>query len=403
MAETNERRRSIYPWLRRETFKTSVSYVISLAIHTLIFFLLFATVVLDGGGGPGDGYGGKGELFSTLAGHGRLDYQTNRTEESDSLHEEIAKEIEQLQPLPEVQSEVTPDLSDVGVRLSAVAPKINPVPVAQSLKNMPPPSTGGGMALGPGIGAGGGAGGGIGRGFGRGFGDFVGLLQKMGFDVVFVIDVTDSMDFVLADVKQRVRELVDDIRRLVPNARVGMVLYKDKGEEFVVRKSDLTFHFDKLQAFVSSIQAGGGGDYEEAVMDGLKTAIRDIGWRKFAHRVIVLVPSSPPHPQEVSETDQLVQSFHQAGGVVHVLDLSEPMHVNYEKATKKWLYGENATTISPLPDFYKEMEAYFAKLAKDGGGVLIPISHEQQISQELLVAAFGPQWKQEVAKFSGAR
>ena len=36
-----------------------------------------------------------------------------------------------------------------------------------------------------------------------------------------------------------------------------------------------------------------GGDYEEAVMDGLKTATQQINWRKYAHRVIVRAPSLP--------------------------------------------------------------------------------------------------------------
>jgi hypothetical protein len=390
----------LYPWLRRDYFKTSVSYLVSLAVHALIFLFFLATIVLDGGGGLGNSMGGKGEAFSTLVGHGMLDQQTNRTDESKSLQEEIAKQVEQVQPLPEVASEVTPDLSDVGVKLAEVAPKINPLPMASALRNMPPPSTGGGMALGPGIGAGGGAGGGIGRGFGRGFGDFVGLLEKTGFDVVFVIDATDSMDFVLSPVKAQLANLVETIRRLVPNARVGLVLYKDKGEDFVVRKSDLTFHLDKLASFISGIQAGGGGDYEEAVMDGLKTAVQQINWRKYAHRVIVLVPSSPAHPQEVRQTEEFVRSFHQNGGIVHVLDLADIMHRNYEVEVYTRMYGKPPEQISPLPQFLRELQGYNANLARVGGGELIPLTSGDKITEQLMIAAFGPKWRKEVEKFA---
>ena len=69
----------------------------ALAALLLLFFV--ATVVLDGGGGAGDSMGGKGEMFSTLSGHGMLDKQTDRTDESKSLQEEIAKAVEQVQPL----------------------------------------------------------------------------------------------------------------------------------------------------------------------------------------------------------------------------------------------------------------------------------------------------------------
>jgi hypothetical protein len=402
MAETRKKRpplTSLYPWLRRDYFKTSVSYLVSIGVHALLLLFFFATVVLDGGGGLGDSMGGKGEAFSMLSGHGELDKQTSRTDESKSLQEEIAKAVEQVQPLPEVASEVTPDLSEVGVKLADVAPKINPLPQASALRNMSA-STGGGMALGPGIGAGGGLGGGIGRGFGRGFGDFVGLLEKRGFDVVFVIDATDSMDFVIEAVKRELANLVDTIRKLVPNARVGLVIYKDKGEQFVVRKSNLTFHLDKLRSFISGIQAGGGGDYEEAVMDGLKTATQQMNWRKYAHRVIVLVPSSPAHPQEQAQTEEFVRSFHQNGGLVFVLDLADIMHRNYEIETWTRMYGHPPDQISPLPAFLRDLQAYNANLARLGGGELLPIGQGDRITEQLMIAAFGPKWRKEVQKFA---
>jgi hypothetical protein len=403
VVETRKKRpplTSLYPWLRPDYFKTSVSYIVSIAVHALLLLFFVATIVLDGGGGAGDSMGGKGEMFSTLSGHGELDKQTNRTEESKSLQEEIAKAVEQVQPLPQVASEVTPDLSDVGVKLAEVAPRINPLPQASALRNMAPASTGGGMALGPGIGAGGGLGGGIGRGFGRGFGDFVGLLEKTGFDVVFLIDATDSMDFVIEPVKQQLANLVETIRKLVPNARVGLVLYKDKGEDFVVRKSDLTFHLDKLRSFIGNIQAGGGGDYEEAVMDGLKAATQQINWRKYAHRVIVLVPSSPAHPQEEKQTEEFVRAFHQNGGLVYVLDLAEIMHRNYEVEVYTKMYGHPPDQISPMPPFLKDLQTYYANLAKLGGGELLPIGQGDRITEQLMIAAFGPQWRKEVEKFA---
>ncbi|MEA2624032.1 MAG: hypothetical protein QOD06_77 [Candidatus Binatota bacterium] len=391
-----------YPWLRRGRFRTSVAYLVSLAIHAGIFLLLLATVVLDGGGGPGDSYGGEGKLFSLLSGHGRLDYQTERMEKSDSLHEEIAKAVQQVEPLPEVTNEeVVPEIAEEGVKLAAVAPRINTVPqAASSMRNMAPASTGGGMALGPGVGAGGGLGGGIGRGFGRGFGDFVGLLQKWGFDAVFVIDATNSMEFAISAVRGRIADLVGDIQQLVPNARVGLVVYKDKGEDFVVRKSDLSFRLEKLRAFVSSVETSGGGDYEEGVLDGLRTAVQEITWRQYAHRVIVLVPSSPPRRDEMPEIESLVTGFHSKGGMLHVIDLADLMHVNFEREFEKRMYGKEPEKITALPDFYRDMQTFFTRLAGEGGGQMIALQSKQAITEQLLIAAFGPRWKAEVAKLS---
>ena len=401
MAETRKKRPKItalYPWLRRDYFKASVSYIVSIVVHALILLFFVATVVLDGGGGRGDSMGGKGEAFSTLVGHGMLDQQTNRTEESKALQEEIAKAVEQVQPLPEVASEVTPDLSDVGVRLSDVAPKINPLPMASAMRQTA--STGGGMALGPGIGAGGGLGGGIGRGFGRGFGDFVGLLEKVGFDVVFVIDATDSMDFVIDPVKQQLANLVETIRKLVPNARVGLVLYKDKGEDFLVRKSDLTFHLEKLRSFIQGIQAGGGGDYEEAVMDGLKVATQQMNWRKYAHRVIVLVPSSPAHPNDVQQTEEFVRAFHakrrHRSRARSRRDHAPQLRDRVQHQDVRQAAG-SALADAAVPEGARDERNSLAKL---GGGELLPIGEGDRITEQLMIAAFGPQWRKEVAKFA---
>ena len=393
------RRPPVYPWLRRDYFKTSVSWLLSLAVHAIVFLFLLATVVLDGGGGPGSGAGGKGELISTLVGHGRLDAQTERTDDSQSLEEAIQRAATDVEPLPVVASVVTPDLSDVGVRLSDVAPKINPMGTASRLSSTGG-ATGGGMAIGPGIGSGGGMGGGIGRGFGRGFGDLVGLMQKWGFDVVFVIDATNSMEFVIDVVKKRVTDLVGRIQNLVPNARVGIVVFKDKGDDFTVRMSSLSFHADKLQSFISSVKAGGGGDYEEAVYEAVRSAVEEMDWRQYANRAMVVVPSSPPKQAQIGALEKMLRDFHDKGGTVHFVDLADAMHRAYEIEISKTLHGRMPDKISPLPAFLQENQELYRRFARAGGGELIEVEETTDLAENLLVAAFGPQWRKEVGRFS---
>jgi hypothetical protein len=390
----------VYPWLRRDYFKTSVSWIVSVAIHAVILLFLLATVILDGGGGPGTGEGGKGELISTLVGHGQLTTQTERTDESKSLEEAIQKAASDVDPLPQVVSQqVTPDISDVGVKLSDVTPKINPMLGTQSnLRSTG--STGGGMAIGPGLGAGGGMGGGVGRGFGRGFGDYIGLMQKWGFDVVFVIDATNSMEFVIDTVKRRLSDLVGRIQGLVPNSRVGIVVFKDKGDDFTVRMSTLSFKADKLQSFIQSVKAGGGGDYEEAVYEGVRTAIEEMEWRQYANRAMVVVSSSPPRKEQVDALEKTLRSFHEKGGTVHFVDLAEQMHREYEVTLHRTLHGRDPDKISPLPEFLRENQNLYRRLAREGGGELIEVTDRTDLAENLLVAAFGPQWRKEVGKLA---
>lgn len=398
-AQRPRKKAPVYPWLRRDYFKTSVSWLVSLVAHAVVILFLLATIVLDGGGGPGTGAGGKGELISTLVGKGQLNAQTERTDDSKSLEEAIHKAASDVEPLPQVaSSEVTPDLSDVGVRLNDVAPKINPMGTASSLRSSG--ATGGGMAVGPGTGAGGGMGGGIGRGFGRGFGDFVGLMQKWGFDVVFVIDATNSMEFVIDTVKRRITDLVGRIQNLVPNARVGFVVFKDKGDDFTVRMSSLSFHADKLQSFISSVKAGGGGDYEEAVYEGVRTAVEDMDWRQYANRAMVVVSSSPPKAQQIAALETTLRGFHEKGGTVHFVDLADAMHRSYEIELHRTLHGRDPDKISPLPEFLRQNQELYRRFARHGGGELIEVKETTDLAENLMVAAFGPQWRKEVGRFS---
>ncbi|MGO9452527.1 MAG: hypothetical protein ACLQDV_16030, partial [Candidatus Binataceae bacterium] len=81
-----------------------------------------------------------------------------------------------------------------------------------------------------GIGRGGGMGAGYGHGIGSGFGGFIGELRRKGLDVVLVIDGTGSMNLIIDDVKAKMAQLIQSIHRLVPIARVGIIIFGGKGE-----------------------------------------------------------------------------------------------------------------------------------------------------------------------------
>src|SRR5215475_7844322 len=183
-----------------------------------------------------------------------------------------------------------------------------------------------------GLGVGGGGGNGVGLGslgisLDSAFGKYVGGLRKVGLDVVIVVDATGSMQNVIDDIKKRLDDLAVTLQRLVPTARIGAVAYRDRdddkvataprqSEDFLVRWSDLTFNVKKVQTFLDGIVAEGGGDWEEAVKDGLECAMRKLKWRPDAKKVIILVGSSPPHQKDVATVRQLVESWHDRGGVV---------------------------------------------------------------------------------------
>ena len=236
-------------------------------------------------------------------------------------------------------------------------------------------------------------------GLGGGFGDYVGGLRKVGLDVALVIDTTDSMQFVIDDVKKKLAQLVGTLQQMVPASRVGIVVYRDKGDEYVVKWTDLSFHTDKLQEFISHVRADGGGDFEEAVKEALEAAVNDLKWRKDSKKIIILVGGSPPHPWDVDDVHKIVKDFHRRGGYISTIDVTLQMHDEFDRAMWRSLHGKEPYKPSPLPEFYKETSKSFGEIAHEGGGELISLDQNKALIREVLELTFGSRWKVEMAKY----
>ena len=246
------------------------------------------------------------------------------------------------------------------------------------------------------------------------FGQYVGGLRKQGLDVALVIDATGSMQNVIDDLKRRLDDLVVTMQRLVPNARIGAVAFRDRAddkiataprqsEDFLVKWSDLTFKGSKVKTFLNGLVAEGGGDWEEAVKAGFEAAMNQLKWRPDAKKVIILVGSSPPHAAELPALRQLVVDWQTRGGVVSAIDVSQRLHEEHERRLHRWLYGEELAKVSPMPDFYRQVQQSYGDLSRLGGGAAIALGQDQALVRHLLILTFGQQWEKDVSKVARGR
>jgi Mg-chelatase subunit ChlD len=116
-------------------------------------------------------------------------------------------------------------------------------------------------------------------------------------DLVFAIDATGSMADEIAKLKRSMREVADRIAALpqAPDLCFGLVAYRDRGDAFFVRGADLTRDLGAFQAELAALQAGGGGDYPEAMAEALHTAVHRLSWRgEGTARLVVLLADAPP-------------------------------------------------------------------------------------------------------------
>jgi von Willebrand factor type A domain len=248
-----------------------------------------------------------------------------------------------------------------------------------------------------GIGRGGGMGSGYGRGIGSGFGGFIGELRRKGLDVVIVIDGTGSMRLIINDVKAKMDQMVMAIHRLVPIARVGIVVYGGVGEH--LQTQPLTLEPRKLKNFLENIKAQGGGEWEENMYGGVKYAVDSMDWKPYAKKVIVLVGDSPPRDKDFRPLIALIKKFRGENGTLNTVDVSKEEHERFERAFWLKVHGEEPPKNTPLPAFYRQTEAAFQVLAAAGGGEMRSLNTKMHINQQVLILAFGKQWQQEVAAF----
>ncbi len=123
----------------------------------------------------------------------------------------------------------------------------------------------------------------------------------VGLDLVFLLDATGSMGDEIDKIKATVDGIAARIGQLPGSSppRLGLVAYRDHGDEYVTRSWDFTADIAQFSANLENVAAGGGGDTPEAVSTGLHDAIHLPGWtapESGRHlRMIVLVGDAPPH------------------------------------------------------------------------------------------------------------
>jgi hypothetical protein len=254
---------------------------------------------------------------------------------------------------------------------------------------------GGGIGIGRG---GNGVGGGYGPGFGPGWRGFIGKLRRNGLDVVLVIDGTDSMRLVMADVKARMKELIRAIHRLVPTARFGIVVYGGEGEPLDVQP--LTIMPAKLVAFLSAIQTKGGGEWEENTDGAIEAAVDRMDWKPYARKVIVLTGDAPPKPGKFAAILELERKFRAENGTVSVVDPTAQEHQRFERELNLRVHRDSTIADAPMPAFYQQARSAFAVIAHSGGGEMRSLEGDQAINQQVLIMAFGSKWQEQLAAYS---
>jgi hypothetical protein len=133
-------------------------------------------------------------------------------------------------------------------------------------------------------------------------------------DVAFVLDTTGSMSEEIAGVKATIGKVASQLRRSDLRVRIGMVAFKDRGDEYVTRTYPMTTDIDAFARQVADVEASGGGDMPESVNEGLHVALSNLDWgQDSVAEMAFLVGDAPPHldyPQDFDYAREMRNASH---------------------------------------------------------------------------------------------
>jgi Mg-chelatase subunit ChlD len=123
--------------------------------------------------------------------------------------------------------------------------------------------------------------------------------SKPRIEVCFVLDTTGSMGGLIEGAKQKIWSIANEMisAQPTPELRLGLIGYRDRGDEYVVKSFSLTDDIDAIYGHLREFQAGGGGDAPESVNEALAEAIHKMPWSSDSKvlKIIFLVGDAPPH------------------------------------------------------------------------------------------------------------
>ena len=204
---------------------------------------------------------------------------------------------------------------------------------------------------------------------------------KPRIEVCFVLDTTGSMSGLIEGAKQKIWSIANEMisAKPTPELKIGLIGYRDRGDEYVVKSFKLTDDIDSIYAHLRKFEAGGGGDTPESVNEALAEAIDKMPWsqdRKVL-KIVFLVGDAPPHMDyadgpkytdlcHAAAKKDLIINTVQCGGMTEttpiwkeIAKLSEGSYVAIAQS------GNMAVVSTPMDDD-------LAKLNKRMGATLIP-------------------------------
>ncbi len=189
-------------------------------------------------------------------------------------------------------------------------------------------------------------------------------------EVCFVLDTTGSMGDLIEGAKQKIWSIANEFiaAKPTPDLQLGLVAYRDRGDDYVVKSTALTDDIDAIYAELTNFEAAGGGDEPESVNEALRTAIREMKWSPEDHvlKIIFLVGDAPPHMDYEQDVKypELCEEAVKKGLIINTVQCG-----TIEQTTPIWI------------EIARRSEGEFTKLEQSGNMTVIATPMDERLAE----------------------
>jgi hypothetical protein len=123
--------------------------------------------------------------------------------------------------------------------------------------------------------------------------------------IVFSFDTTGSMQPCIAQVRQKLRDLVEMMRQDIPDLRIGLISHGDYCDgPNAIHSLDLTTDLEAIMKFINDTPNTSGGDAPECYELALNRA-RSMSWPEEGGSLVLIGDDEPHAPDYPQNTDKL--------------------------------------------------------------------------------------------------
>jgi Mg-chelatase subunit ChlD len=136
------------------------------------------------------------------------------------------------------------------------------------------------------------------------------IAQPIPLDILFILDTTGSMGEEIERLRATIEIIYANANALKPRpfVRFGLVLYKDRGDEYVTRVTPFTDDLSAFQDELDAVFASGGGDRPEDLQAALDDSLNAMDWNEDGIRLAFAITDADAQLYD----DQIYNYIHAA-------------------------------------------------------------------------------------------